>query len=66
VRVTTVRQRVADIEAVSGDPEDAHSDQDTLYRDVLEFIAGHDRDLPGRLAAEALKVEEIDFPRWCA
>lgn len=61
-----VRKRVADIAQAKGDPEIAHSMQDGLYRELLQAIADGECERPKSCAAEALKVEDIDFPRWMA
>ena len=47
------------------DPEVAHSQRDYLWECVLEAIV-EGAENPKELAEEALKSEEIDFPRWCA
>lgn len=63
------RRRVAAIEAAKDNDENAHSQQDRLYRDVLQAIAdGADFSLGHAisLAREALAVEDIEFDRWCA
>jgi hypothetical protein len=55
---------VSQIAALSHDPEAAHSHEDRLFLDVLKAIANGERN-PDELAAEALKSNDIDFPRWC-
>lgn len=60
-----IQKRVAEIAAMSGDPESAHSAEDTLHQDVLQAIADGAA-APATLALEALKTWEIGFPRWCA
>ncbi len=61
--IAEVRSRIRSIKASKGDNEVAHSKQDELYEDVLRAIArGADR----ALAREALKVQKIEFERWCA
>lgn len=47
------------------DPEARHCEQDTVYIDVLQAIADG-ADNPRELAAEAVKIDDIDFPRWYA
>lgn len=47
------------------DPERAHGDEDDILYEVLEAIAGGCEN-PRALAAEALKMRELDFPRWYA
>ena len=62
-RVEVVRALVA-----VGDFEGAHGEEDALYRDVLAFIA---QDATGiaaarSLAAMALALTELQYPRACA
>lgn len=63
---TDVRARIAEIRAVTGDPEKAHGREDDLYIDVLTAIAMQQTDDPRSLAEEALKATDIGFPRWYA
>ncbi len=48
-----------------GDPEAAHIEEDDLYKDVLRAIANGAENADG-LAAQALAVADMDFPRWYA
>jgi len=50
---------------VRQDPERAHGDQDDLYVAVLTAIS-EGCDDPAELAAIALTVRDIEFPRWYA
>lgn len=64
-----VQIRLDDIaaQAKAGDDERAHSMADKLWRDVLEAIATNDTfPGPATIAKMALKVDELDFARWCA
>ncbi|KLK98059.1 hypothetical protein XJ18_17675 [Bacillus pumilus] len=61
--VDDVRERVENIRQVAFDDETAHGMEDDLYIDVLEAIATG-ADSPEKLAAEALKTQEIEFYRW--
>lgn len=63
--VEDVARRLADIHAIQDDDERAHSMADGLYRDVLTSIAAGAPDAP-TLAAAALRLETLDFARWCA
>ena len=63
--VDVVRSRVASIAKIGGDPECAHSSEDTLRDDVLEAIAAGAPNAQ-ELAREALKTNDLTFPRWCA
>jgi len=60
-----IMSRVNKIEAVAGDDERAHSMEDSLYEDVLRYMATLNHEC-SRLAVAALKTKEIDFERWCA
>jgi hypothetical protein len=60
-----VAHRLAAIHATQDDDERAHGLADSLYRDVLAAIAAGASDAQV-LAAAALRVETLDFARWCA
>lgn len=63
--VDEVREAVALIATMTHDDEAAHSNEDTLWENVLRAIADgvpH----PEALAKEALKTVNLDFSRWCA
>jgi hypothetical protein len=65
--VEDVKARVEEIKVIgNGDPEVAHSKEDVLYKQVLWEISKINKGLAGDLAYEALKADELDFPRWCA
>ncbi|MFD7861848.1 hypothetical protein [Streptomyces sp. NPDC059783] len=59
-----IAHRLAAIHAVQHDDEVAHGLADDLYRDVLAAIAAGADNAP-ILAAAALRVETLDFARWC-
>lgn len=61
-----VRRRIQKIKDQSGDPEIAHSSEDSLWHDVLYSIAHGDCARPHLMAALALETRDIDFPRWTA
>lgn len=64
---TEARRRVAEIKAVAGDDEVAHSQEDKLRADVLRHIEAHSSDSWAReLCKIALSTSDIDFARWCA
>ena len=56
--------RVKYIRSVSEDPEVAHAEEKELWQEVLRMAAAG-RDVKAA-AIEALKTEDIDFPRWFA
>ncbi|WP_024427708.1 hypothetical protein [Bacillus safensis] len=62
--VDDVQERVEVIRQIALDDEAAHGMEDELYIDVLEAIA-NGADNPEKLAAEALKTQDIEFYRWC-
>lgn len=61
-----VRQRVAAIEAVASDDEQAHGLEDELYRELLEAIANDTCQEPRLCAAIALRTQLVQFARWGA
>lgn len=60
-----IKNRVADIAAMAGDAEAAHSAEDGLYLALLESIADGECSDPQACAAEAVKTQAINFGRWC-
>ena len=60
-----IQEFIRQIDAIKGDDERAHSMADNLYRHTLKRIADG-ADNAKELAAETLKVEEIEFARWYA
>ena len=60
-----IKDQVDRIRSSAGDPEVAHSLEDTLYQLVVVMIAEGMTVTP-HMAEEVLKSREIDFPRWCA
>lgn len=64
--IQDVIRRIESIKSKSTyDPEVAHGKEDDLYLDVLVAIAEGAPNAK-ELAAEAIKTQGIDFPRWCA
>lgn len=59
------RERVAAIEAVKEDPEQAHFKEDRLWEDALNWIALGGEDA-AEIANEVLKTADIEFSRWFA
>jgi hypothetical protein len=53
------------IRAMAGDDEAAHGAEDEFRAAVLADIAGGAPNA-AKLAAIALRTDEIDFARWCA
>lgn len=66
VTVEWVQAGLALIASEMHDYESAHSEEDKLYRILLEHIAsGNVVDAAG-CAAWALKSQDLAFDRWCA
>ena len=59
-----VRASVEAIKAVARDDEIAHSNEDSLWADVLEAIADGTAEDPREMARIALTTVDIDFARW--
>lgn len=57
-----VRRRVDEIDEIADLQERAHIDEDRLYVDVLEAIAGGAED-PAAMARAALATRQLDFDR---
>jgi hypothetical protein len=67
--VEEIRARVEKVRALAldeRDNEDAHGEEDDLYRDVLRAIAAGQCEDPAACAAEAVKTAEFDYDRWYA
>ena len=64
--IEEVQNRVQDIASTAGDPEDQHELEDKLHVDVLKQVASSGDPILSRIAKEALKTQDIDFPRWYA
>lgn len=60
-----IAEWVAKIEAMIGDNESAHIEEDVMKDCVLQAIA-NGVDNPAECAAAALKSCDLDFERWCA
>lgn len=63
-----IRDRLAEIKAISGDPEAAHVREDQLREDVLRAIATGEvrRKDAAEMARLALTTDDISFDRWYA
>jgi hypothetical protein len=64
----TVKDWVESVRSTAngGDSESAHIEQDSVYLGVLRSIASGRCSDPQLCAAEALKIDDIDFARWYA
>lgn len=61
-----IRAAVAEIEALKGDDEAAHSLEDALHVDFIHHVADVAGGELSEMAREVLRTEKIDFARWCA
>jgi uncharacterized protein YgfB (UPF0149 family) len=63
-----IKERIKSIQEIAeknGDNEVAHSEEDELYQDFIEYVAQR-KDALGRKASLVLSTREIDFYRWYA
>ena len=65
MNIAEVRERLTRIEAMSGDSEIAHMEQDKFLLDVLQAVADGAY-APEEIAVVALEVQNIKFTRWYA
>ena len=66
MQTATVEAAVAAIAGMVEDPEEAHSCEDDLMRQVLTAIGRGQCADPAECARLALQTMDLDFPRWCA
>ena len=59
------KERVASIEAIQGDDEAAHSQEDELYLDFVKMVAKGTHK-HAEIAREILRTKEMNCARWCA
>lgn len=64
--IKDVQEAVVFLEAISGDDEAAHSDEDALHRAVLAAIADGTAENPQEMARLAVETAHINFERWMA
>jgi hypothetical protein len=63
--IEEAREAVKGIDEMKGDPEAAHSAEDGLYRNFIQFVASQGGPL-GEVATEVLKAACLDYTRWYA
>ena len=61
-----VEKRVKNIYAVRNDNEMAHKAEDSLHIDFIKHIAKTGTKEQRKMAREILKVDKMDFSRWCS
>ena len=66
MNIETIRAYVEQIERTRRDGEAAHSMEDGLRNEFIEFIAEHGPEDLAEMAKEVLKTNEIEFSRWYA
>jgi len=64
VTIDEIRKRIELIK--TEDNESAHYSEDTLYKDVLAYIATGNATNAQELAYEALKAADLSYTRWYA
>ncbi|WP_297952990.1 hypothetical protein [uncultured Lactobacillus sp.] len=65
-RVNEVKKWVDSIKDSRSDFEAAHVLEDELYLKILRGIADGTCEDPQQVAKEAIKTQDINFPRYCA
>lgn len=55
-----LKQKVDEIIKISGDPEQAHSNEDDLHIELIQEFC------PNWVIKEVQRLSDTDFPRWCA
>lgn len=58
--------RVEEIRKVAGDDEVAHSMEDQLYYDFVDWAAENSHPAIQEMAIELRKVRDVNFARWHA
>ena len=61
-----IQKIIKQIKNQAGDDEGAHSLEDDLYHNFIEWLSQTRKDDIGIMAKEIIKTEKIDFARWCA
>ena len=64
--IKDVQYRVDGIRAINGDDEAAHSMEDDLMRDFIQYVADTATPSLAEKARVVLSTSEINFNRWCA
>lgn len=60
-----IEKRLQEIRRISHDDEAAHSCEDSLLIEFIEYVVTRGGDL-GAMAAKVLEVADVEFNRWCA
>ncbi|WP_131501286.1 hypothetical protein [Lactobacillus crispatus] len=66
MNVSEAKEWVNDIKDSRRDFEMAHCLEDELYLKILREIADGTCEDPQQVAKEAIKTQDINFPRYCA
>lgn len=69
MNIKDIEDRVKSIDGCQRDDEEAHSREDNLYYDFIEYVAsssGHDGAKLREMAKAVLETKDINFHRWYA
>lgn len=66
--INEIQERLAHIQSFSecDADDDAHSAEDRLYLDFVQFVAQSGQEPLSSMATEVLKTKDMDFDRWYA
>lgn len=64
--IAEINKRIAHIKKNSYDDELAHIEEDKLFIDFIKLVANSDNHSLSEMAKEVLKVQAVEFSRWCA
>lgn len=62
----SIQQEVERIREIKDDDEAAHSAEDTLYFEFIDYIRTHGPEDLAAMAKAVLTTQDISFERWCA
>jgi hypothetical protein len=61
-----IQKRIDNINAISGDSESAHVEEDSLREDFIKYVASLDNPSLAAKAKLVLSTNDIGFSRWYA
>jgi hypothetical protein len=61
-----IQKRIDAIDAIADDDESAHSLEDQLYTDFINYVASINNESLAAKAKLVLSTQNIEFSRWCA
>lgn len=62
--INEIQKRLTHIQSISGCDDEAHSAEDRLYLDFVQFVAQSGQEPLSSMATEVLKTKDMDFDRW--